>query len=201
MDFHWSLSHSKSPQVSKALLNMAMCFPVWYFFSVVLSKSLCISFFRPSSSPSYFLVIFFIHSVFLLCSFGCHIFLKIVRFLLHPFVDMFYCHLLPVVDIMLFVVLACPILSVLFYPLSISLLSSFFRLYFLVYFLKLYCYFFLCCFSFLYQRIPASFFCFIILTRFRRFFIVGKNCSRAILKIQAAIRVAQKNCSLSDPPK
>ena len=40
-----------------------------------------------------------------------------------------------------FVVFECPVLSVLFYPLSISLQSSFFGQYFLVYFLKLYCYF------------------------------------------------------------
>ena len=44
-----------------------------------------------------------------------------------------------------FVVLECPVLFVLSYPLSISLKSSFFRHYFHVYFLKLYCYFFLCC--------------------------------------------------------
>ena len=29
---------------------------------------------------------------------------------------------------------------------------------------------------------------------------IGKNSSRAILKVQAAIGVAKKNCSLSDPP-
>ena len=40
-----------------------------------------------------------------------------------------------------FVVSECPVLSVLFYPLSISLYSSFFGQYFLVYFLLLCCYF------------------------------------------------------------
>ena len=44
-----------------------------------------------------------------------------------------------------FVVLECPVLSVLFYPLSVFLLSSFFRQKLLVYFHKLYCYFFSCC--------------------------------------------------------
>ena len=53
-----------------------------------------------------------------------------------------------------FVVLECPALSVLFYPLSISLSSSFFGQYFLVYFLRLYCYFSLCC---LFLLSPAYF--------------------------------------------
>ena len=43
-----------------------------------------------------------------------------------------------------FVVLECPVLFVLFYPLWISLQSSFFRKNLLVYLLKLYCYFFSC---------------------------------------------------------
>ena len=72
-------------------------FPVWYFFSIALSKSVCISAFGPSSSLSSSLVILFIHSAILLCLFGCHILVQIVRFLLHPVVGMFPCHLLPLV--------------------------------------------------------------------------------------------------------
>ena len=52
---------------------MAWRFPVWYFISVVLSKSVCISAFGPSSISSNSLVIWFIHSVFSSCFFGCHI--------------------------------------------------------------------------------------------------------------------------------
>ena len=83
---------------------MTWYFPVWYFFSVVLSKSMCISVFGPSSSPSNSLVILFIYSAFPLCFFfsfffffGYHIFSKIFRFLLHPVVVMFLRHLHPVV--------------------------------------------------------------------------------------------------------
>ena len=46
-----------------------------------------------------------------------------------------------------FVILKCPALSVLFDPVSVSFLSSFFRSYLPIYILKLYCYFYLCCFS------------------------------------------------------
>ena len=87
------------------LLNQKPCIPSWpgvflfdAFFSVVLSKSMCISAFGLSLSPSNSLVILFIHSAFPLCLFGCHIFYKIVRFLLHPVVGMFLCHLLQVVS-------------------------------------------------------------------------------------------------------
>ena len=72
---------------------MAWRFPVWIF-SAVLSKSICISALRSSSNS---LVILFIHSAFPLCSFGCHIFFKIVRFLLNPVVGMFSRHLQPVI--------------------------------------------------------------------------------------------------------
>ena len=48
-------------------------FPVWYFFSVILSKLMCISVFGPSSTSSNPFVILFIHSVFSLCFLGCHI--------------------------------------------------------------------------------------------------------------------------------
>ena len=68
------------------------CFSL-IFFNVVLSKLMCISVFGPCSSPSNSFAIFFIHSAFSLCSLGCYI----VRFLLHPVVGMFSCHLYPVV--------------------------------------------------------------------------------------------------------
>ena len=61
-------------------LNQKPCIPWWpgvfrfhTFLSVVLSKSVCISAFGPSSSCSSSLVIWFIHSAFSLCCFGCHI--------------------------------------------------------------------------------------------------------------------------------
>ena len=70
-----------------------------------------------------------------------------------------------------FVVLEYPVFSVLFYPLSITLLSSFFHQYFLVYFPKLYFSFSCVTFSFLSLHVPTSFLCFIILAYFRRFFL------------------------------
>ena len=61
-------------------LNQKPCIPSWpgvfqfdTFLSVVLSKSVCILAFGPSSSCSSSLVIWFIHSAFSLCCFGCHI--------------------------------------------------------------------------------------------------------------------------------
>ena len=72
---------------------------------------------------------------------------KIVRFLWHPVVDMFLCHALPVVDRIFFRFFGmfCFVCIFFFFFLpfvNISLISLF-RQYFLVYFLKLYCYFFL----------------------------------------------------------
>ena len=61
-----------------------------------------ISAFGPSSGPSNSLVILFIHSAFPLCSFGCHIFSKIVRFLLHLVVGMSSHHLLLVIGRLFF---------------------------------------------------------------------------------------------------
>ena len=55
------------------LFHHGLPFPIWYIFSVVLSKSMCISAFGPSSNPSNSFVILLIHSAFLLCSLGCHI--------------------------------------------------------------------------------------------------------------------------------
>ena len=68
-----------------------------------------------------------------------------------------------------FVVLECPILSVVL-PFVDIFLIFLLRQYFLVYFLKLYYYFSLCC-LFLSLHVPASFLCLIILAFFRRFFL------------------------------
>ena len=70
---------------------MAWRFPVFISFSVVLSKSMCIS-----------LVILFIHSAFSLYFLVAIFKSKIVRFLWHPVVNMFSCYILPVVDIIFF---------------------------------------------------------------------------------------------------
>ena len=59
---------------------------------------LCISTFGSSSSLSNFFIMLFIHSDFSLCFLIAIFQSKIVRFLLHPVVDMLLCHLLPVVD-------------------------------------------------------------------------------------------------------
>ena len=79
---------------------MASRFPVWYLFSVVLSKWMCISAFGPSLSPSNSIVILFVHSAFSLCFFFFwlpYFSPKSSRFLLHQVVGMFSRHLLPAV--------------------------------------------------------------------------------------------------------
>ena len=90
-------------------LNQKPCILSWpgvfqfdFLFSVVLSKSMCISVLGPSSSPSSSLVILFIHSAFLLCFLVAIFSSKIVRFLWHPVVGMFSCLSLPIVDRMYF---------------------------------------------------------------------------------------------------
>ena len=86
-------------------LNQKPCIPSWpgvfqfdILFSVVLSKSMCISVLGPSSSSSSSLLMLFIHSAFSLCFLVAIFLSKIVRFLLHPVVGMFSCYSLPVVD-------------------------------------------------------------------------------------------------------
>ena len=132
-----------------------------------------ISAFGPSSSLSNYLVIFFIHSTFSLCFLVAIFPSKIVRFLLYPFVGIFLCHLLPVVDRIFFwcFVMSCFVGVVLAFvdiPLNFFLSSVLFGFFFL----KFYCYFFLVLhFFFLFLHIPASSVCFIIFVRFRRFSI------------------------------
>ena len=55
------------------VFHHSLVFSTFIFFSVVLSKLMCISVFGPSSSPSNSFVILLIHSAFLLCSLDCHI--------------------------------------------------------------------------------------------------------------------------------
>ena len=55
---------------------MAWRFAVWYFLSVIFSKSLCISAVAPSLISSHSFAMFFIYSAFLLCSHGCHTLLE-----------------------------------------------------------------------------------------------------------------------------
>ena len=136
-------------------LNQKPCIPSWpgifqfdIFFSVVLSKSVCISAFGPSLRPSSSLVISFIQSAFLLYFWLPYFCPKLLGF---SWIRLLVCFSVISSQLLIefsFIVLECLVLSVLFYPLSISLSSSFFRQYFLVYFLKLYCKFFLCCLFF-----------------------------------------------------
>ena len=62
------------------------------FFNVVLNESICIFAFCPSLSPSVSFPMLLIHSDFLLCSLGCHIYSRIVWLLLHLGVGMFSCN-------------------------------------------------------------------------------------------------------------
>ena len=103
------------------VFHQRLAFSSWIFFSVVLSKSMCISALGLSSSPSSSLVILFIHSALSLCfwlpyfrpkSFGFFVIRLLVCFCVIP------SQLLIEFS---FVVLECSVLSVLFYPFSISL--------------------------------------------------------------------------------
>ena len=67
------------------------------FFNVVSSKSMCISAFGHSSSPSNSFVILLMHSGISLCFLVAIFLTKIVWFLLHLVVGMFWGHLLPFV--------------------------------------------------------------------------------------------------------
>ena len=106
---HLFISSARVSLMEVNFLNQKPCIPSWpgvfqfdIIFRVVLSKSVCISTFGPSSSPFNSLVILFIHSTLPLCFLVAMFFSKIVRFLLHPVVGMFSCNLLPGVDRILF---------------------------------------------------------------------------------------------------
>ena len=152
-------------------------FPVGYLFSVVLSKSMCISTLRPSSSPFSSLVILFIHLAlwflfyfffFLVTIFSS----EIVRFLWHPVVGMFSCYPLPIADRIFccFGMFCCVCIVLPFVDISlISLLSPVLS----GLFTQVVLFFSRIAFSFLFPHISASFFCFIIFACFRCFFYLG----------------------------
>ena len=164
-------------------LNQKPCIASWpvvfqldIFFRIIFSKSICISAFRPSLSPSNSLVIVYSFSLF-------------VGFFWLPYFSpelfSFFCiwlfALFPIISSQLliefsFIVLECPVLPVLFtlcrYLFNLLSFTSTF------WFISLSCivifsFFLLSCiaFSFLFRHIPVSFHCFIILACFRRFFI------------------------------
>ena len=160
-------------------VNQKTCIPSWlvvfqfhiFFLLSVLSKSMCIYAFGPSASPSSSLVILFIYSAFFVIFFGCHIFFKIIRFLLHPVVGMFSYHLLPIVDRIFFHCfrMSCFFLYCFILCRYLFNLPSFARTF---WFLSSSCIviFSSDAFSFLFLHIPASFLCFIILACFLIFF-------------------------------
>ena len=84
------------------VFHRGLAFSSSKLFSIVLSKSMCISAFGPSSSPLNSFVMLFIHSASSLCFLVAVFQSKIVRFLLHPVAGMFLCNLLPVVDRIIF---------------------------------------------------------------------------------------------------
>ena len=149
---HLSISGASLSWMDVNFLNQKPCILSWpsnllfgIFFSAFLRKSMCISAFGPSSSFSNSFDILFIQWSFSLCFRLPYFSPKSFSFSCIGFC-MFSSHLLPNVGRIFFRCfgMSC-FFSVLFYPLSISLWSSFVRQYFLVYFLKLYCYFLLSC--------------------------------------------------------
>ena len=142
------------------VFHHGLAFSNLIFFTVVLSKSTCIFAFRPSLSHSNSFVILLLHSFFLY-SYGCHILVQNCLVSLAPVDSMFSCHLYPNLLVEFpFVVLDCPVLSVLFslcrylfnFPSFVStfwFISSSFIVIFL-------------CVAFLTLHVPASFLCFII---------------------------------------
>ena len=158
-------------------MNQNPCIPsypgVFQFdiFSVVFSKSMCISALGPSLSSSNSFVILLTHSSFLSCFLVAIFYTKIVRFLLHPVVGIFSCHLLPLVGkiscscfgMSCFVCIVSPFLDIFLLFLFSPVLSGLFPQVVLPFFSCV-------AFSFLSLHVPASFLCFTILADFRRFF-------------------------------
>ena len=90
---------------------------------------------------------------------------KIVLFPCHPVVDMSPCIHSLLTGWIFFRCFGMSVLSVLFYPVSISFWSSFFRQYILIYFFESnFLSSLLCCFSLFVQTYSSFFLCFIILT-------------------------------------
>ena len=135
------------------------------FFSVVLSKSMCIAL-----SPSTSFVIFFIHWTFLLCFWLPYCRPKIV--LLYPVAGIFSCHRHQNVGRILFfcfgmycfVCIVLPFVEISLTFLLSPVLTRIFPQVVLIFFL-------FCFFSFLSLKVLASFLCFIMLACFRGFFI------------------------------
>ena len=109
-------------------LNQNPCIPSWpgvfqfdIFFIVFLSSSMFISLSGLLrillALSSYYLSIQLFRYAFFVAIFLS----KNVRFLWRPVIGMFLCHALPVVGRSFFLCFECPVLFVLFYPLSISL--------------------------------------------------------------------------------
>ena len=165
------ISSASLPWMEVNFLNQKPCIPSWpgvfqfdMFLSVTLIKSVCISalvFLWYCLSIQPFRYVFFV-AIFL-----C----KIVGFLFHLVVGMFYCNLHPVADRIFFHCfgMSCfvycftfcrylfnlPSFTSTFWFISSSCIVSFSRV----------------VFSFLFLIVPASFFCLIIFACFRRFFI------------------------------
>ena len=148
------------------VFHHGLAFSNLIFFSVVLSKSMCISAFRPSSSPSKSIDMLFIHSAFSLCFLGCHILVK-SRFLLHPVVGMFSYHLLPVVDriffrcfgMSYFICIVLPFIDISLIFLLLPILSCSFPQVVLLFFLVLpfpFCLYMFQCLSFVLSFWPVS---------------------------------------------
>ena len=123
---------------------MARCFSIWYFFSVFPSKLMCIFIFNHSSSLSNsFFHVAYPFGFFVMFSWLPYFSPKLFGFSCIRLLVCFRVFSPNLLVEFTFVVLECTILSVLFYPVSISFLSSFFCYYLLVYFLEFYRHFFL----------------------------------------------------------
>ena len=138
-DEHGTFFHAKFYSYVLTVYSNGVYESFQFFCCVVLSKSMCISILGPSSSTCIWLLILFIHSAFSLCFFGCHIFVQNISVSFASGCWYVFVSLPPNCWYNFFSLF----LSISFYPLSISLWSSFFRQHFLVYSLELYCYIFL----------------------------------------------------------
>ena len=149
---------------------MAWHFPIWYYFSVDLSKLMCISDFVPSLSPSNYFVILDIYSAFLFCSLGCHIstqtffgFSCNLLLLCFRFISP---HLLVELPFFLLECSSLYCFALCWYLFNLLSFTGNFR------FISSNCIeFSLCCLFPLSVHVPVSFLCFIILVCFCRFFI------------------------------
>ena len=175
---HLFISNASLPWMEVYFMNQNPSIPSWpgifqfhILFSVILSKSRCISALGPSSSRSSSLVILFIHTAFRYVFLLLPYFLsQIVRFLWHLVVGPFSRHPLPIVDriffrcfgISTFVCNDLPFVDISLIFLFWSVISGLFPQVVLLFFTWVAC-------SFLFLHISVPLF-FIILACFRRFF-------------------------------